>query len=322
MKTILQDIVRACYDRVFYQESSNHTFGKRFGRLYVVYVFVSLFLFLNLVGLYIQNKTNIENFPETFTKEVANFYPKDLEFRLEDYKLSINQPMPYYLGPRDMEVADEEDTPSYRGSRFSSFVVIDTEATVEDFDQYGAIILVMEDGFAYRESNKPQVQYISYASILKEADIPQPVTFDYVDYQQVVNKLRPFIKLIPVYVLGALIVGGIFWVVIAPPFMILGVLFNILFLSILGYVAGIIIKRRHSYGYIYKLGMYSAIPVIVLQQINSLVHIPGIDGAWWLIALLFMVVFLPPTSASEGVQQTTGTSGSGTSASLQPPKIT
>jgi hypothetical protein len=40
--------------------------------------------------------------------------------------------------------------------------------------------------------------------------------------------------------------------------------------------------------------MYTAIPVIILQQIIGYTPFHGLDSVWWLIALLFLVIFIPP----------------------------
>lgn len=299
--------MRTCYDRLFYKESEPHSFAQRYGRLYVLCMFLSFFVVGNLVTLYIQNRAKVDDLPKTLTQTITTFYPKELEFKFRKNELSINQPEPYYVG-KNISAAQGDS---------QALLAIDTTADISDFDTYGAFLLALKKGFAFRQSNDKEVRFYSYSDVLK--DVPQPFTFDYISYNQIVNKVRPFINLIPTYIVYVLAALSVFIVLFWPFFMISGVLFNLLFLAILGYFAGLIIKRKHTYGYVYKLGMYTAIPVILLQQVVSILQIPNLGGIWWLVALLFMVVFMPPTSEIS-ISSTTATAQ--TASPMDPPKIT
>jgi len=213
-------------------------------------------------------------------------------------ELSINQPEPYIVGKNfDVEGSDtdfyvnEEATADNGTNAMKHLITIDTNASIDDFDEYQSLALAMKNGLAVKQSNRAEVRYYSYAEFLEK--VPQPFTFDSVSYGQIVNKVRPYINQIPTLLLYVAICLVILAILIAPLFLVLGVLFNVLFLALLGYLIASAMKRKHTYKYIYKLGMYTAIPVIILQQVVSYIPFNGFDSIWWLIALLIMVVFIP-----------------------------
>jgi hypothetical protein len=243
---------------------------------------------IQIVGLYVTNQKDINELPQKITSFLGTFYPEDLVLKFNNNELTINQPEPYVLGnSMDLKSFESTDKESAR-----NLITIDTNATIDDFDKYDSWVLAMKKGVAMKQSDRVEVRYYSYEEFL--AKTPQPLTFDSVSYGQIINKVRPYINQIPsllLYVMLGLIVTLI---LVGPLFLASGVLFNILFLSILGYLIAMAIKRKHSYGYIYKLGMYTAIPVIILQQVFAFISFEGFQSIWWLIALLIMVIFIPP----------------------------
>ncbi|HNQ31343.1 MAG TPA: DUF1189 family protein [Candidatus Woesebacteria bacterium] len=303
MLTILRNIIRACYDKSFYQENENDSFGRRYAHLYVLFMVVVSVFVVQMVGFYFTNRSQIEDLPPKINTFLDNAYPEDLTLRFEDSQLSINQPEPYVLGEDifALLLSDEanSDLAELSEQSFSSqaaLLTIDTTASIDDFDTYETAILAMKNGLAIKQSERGEVRYYPYADMLQE--VPQPLTFDNVSYGQIVNRVRPFIDQIPSFVLYFVTAGAILMILLGPLFLTSGVLLNIVFLAVLGYFVARVIGRPHSYIYIYKLGMYAAIPVIVLQQITMLLAFDGLSGAWWLIALLILVLFIPRTGGA------------------------
>jgi len=320
MINLFRNIIRSCFDKSFYKESEKDSFGKRYLYLYVVFMFVAIVGTISLVGYYLTNKTEIDKLPTTINTQLNTLFPKDLALRFDNNELSINQPEPYVIGTDNKisttstskqtitvqdgvttaESTAETKTVTNKEGDFSAIITIDTKADISDFAKYKTVILAMKKGVAMNQSsNSGEVKFYSYSEFLKK--VPQPFTFDYISYTQIVNKVRPYVALIPTYLSYGLIIACILLVFVGPLFLSSGVLFNLLFLSIFGYFAAIIIKRKYSYGYIYKHGMYAAIPVILLQLITDFVKIPGIANIWWLIALLFMVIFLPSLEQNKAI---------------------
>lgn len=315
MITIVRNIFRACFDKSFYVTSEKDSFGKRYLHLYILFAVVSIILALNIVGFYSQNKTEIAKLPKMVNAQLDTFYPKDLVLKFVNNELSINQPEPYTIGKSLFGNAEQNNS---NGVRPQSLITIDTKGSIEDFDSYHSMILAMKKGVAFRQSEQRagEVRFYSYADFLKE--VPQPYSFDSVSYKQIVNKVRPYVNEIPSLAQYGLVVMCILLILLGPVFLSSGILFNLLVLSLLGYLIALAMKRKHSYGYIYKLGMYSSIPVIVLQQINEIVRIPGIDGVWWLIALLIMILFIPQGDSGQAIA---GGSTDKLASPMDPPKI-
>jgi hypothetical protein len=320
MVTILRNIVRACFDKNFYQESEKDSFGRRFAHLYVLFVIVMIVLSVQLVGVYISKQGEIKALPQKVTTFLNTLYPEDLVLRFNKNELSINQPEPYIVGKNfDVKGSDtdfyvnEEATTENGTNAMKHLITIDTNASIDDFDEYQSLALAMKNGLAVKQSNRAEVRYYSYAEFLEK--VPQPFTFDSVSYGQIVNKVRPYINQIPTLLLYVAICLVILAILIAPLFLVLGVLFNVLFLALLGYLIASAMKRKHTYKYIYKLGMYTAIPVIILQQVVSYIPFNGFDSIWWLIALLIMVVFIPQSGGPLATVNQTPSSP------MDPPKV-
>lgn len=287
MISILRNIVRACFDKTFYQQSEKDSFGRRYAHLYVLFMVVILAFLLQLIPLYVENRTKINSLPQEITKIVDSFYPEDLVLKFEDNELSINQPEPYILGENiDFESDDQE-------SRVQNFITIDTSANIDDFDSYQTFALVMKKGIAARQSSRPQeVRYYSFENFLE--GVQQPLTFDSVSYGQIVNKLRPYINQLPNLIVYLLVVFAVVAVLVGPFLFASGTLFAIVFTALFGYLVALVMQRKHTYSYIYKLAMYTAIPVIILQQITGFLQFRGFESIWWLISLVILVLFIPP----------------------------
>lgn len=317
---MFKNIIRACFDKSFYKQSEKDSFGKRFLYLYVVLMLVAMVGAIRIIGYYQTNKAEIAKLPTTINSQLATIFPKDLALRFNNNELSINQPEPYVIGANIgdevasdskqklsinddntvVESSTQTEVYTKKDSDSIALITIDTKADISDLAKYNTIILAMKTGVAMKQSDSSgEVKFYSYSEFLKK--VPQPFTFDYISYTQLVNKIRPYVPLIPTYLSYGLIIVCVLMIVVGPVFLASGVLFNLLFLSIFGYFAAIIIKRKYSYGYIYKHGMYSAIPVVILQLITDFVNIPGIANIWWLVALLFMVIFLPSLETSNTI---------------------
>lgn len=302
MQTILRNIVRACFDKTFYQETEKDTFGRRFAHLYVVFVFVMIAFSIQLGATYLTNQKEIRTSPQKINTLLGTLYPKDLVLKFDKNALSINQPMPYVLGrnftfdPTQEAVNTDEDTTQYAKGTIKNFITIDTNASIDNFTTYQSAMLAMKNGIAVKQSREFEVRYYPYSDFLKK--VPQPFTFDSISYGQIVNKVRPYINQLPTFILYGFIVLLVLGVLVGPLFLASGVLFNILFLALFGYLIASAMKRKHSYGYIYNLAMYTAIPVIILQQIIGYTPFHGLDSVWWLIALLFLVIFIPPAGGA------------------------
>jgi len=296
MVSILRNIARACFDKTFYQETEKDSFGRRYAHLYVLFMIVVAVFSIQIVGLYVTNQKDINELPQKITSFLGTFYPDDLVLRFNNNELSINQPEPYVLGDvssfESLEEGNKEQAMDGEVDDTKNLITIDTSATIDDFDTYDTWVLAMKKGVAMKQSDRLDVRYYSYEEFL--AKTPQPFTFDSVSYGQIVNKIRPYINQIPSILLYIMIGVVVVLLLVGPLFLASGVLFNILFLAILGYLIAMAIKRKHTYGYIYKLGMYTAIPVIILQQFFGLISFEGFQSIWWLIALLILVIFIPP----------------------------
>ncbi|MFO0703937.1 MAG: DUF1189 family protein [Patescibacteria group bacterium] len=297
---ILTNIVRAIYDKTFYKESENDSFAKRFGTLYLLSLILSITVALSLGKFYYANRQNIQNFAQRLEKSLPSYFPKDLVLKIENGNLSTNQKEPFSFG--NEIVYTFTDNKAVKNSGFN-LVTIDTNGSIDNFESYRTFILLTQKGFAVKSSERSgKIEFYPYSqfdSVYAKEGGSKNVVFDYNKYLQLANKISPFAKSLPQLFSIIIFSIGLFAVLVAPLFSVLFWLMALLFLSLLGYIAAMVIKRPHTYGYVYKMSMYLAIPLIILQNLSQIATVMGLAGVPdfspynWLVYLLLLAIFIP-----------------------------
>ena len=294
---MFQTIVRSFYDKAFYAEAVAHSFWKRYWTLYVVHVVFAVVLLVSLQKIYVESKPEVQGFAKSLEKSLPTLYPSELVMTVKDGELSINQEEPYDLGAgvqKTIGMTDPEAT-----DELASLIIIDTSATVEDFESYKTAVLLTQKGFVVRQSEGGEIRYYPYSQFLTDEQSSKGFVLNQKMYADFVTQLAPYVTRIPEFVTYAFIATGIILVVLVPFFLVSGWLMSLLFLSILGYFVSRLIKRPQTYGAVYKMGMYLAIPLTLFQNIHSLFGllgtnaVPDLSGYAWLVYLLLVAIFIP-----------------------------
>lgn len=294
---VLKDIVRAIYDKSFYKERENDTFGRRFGVMYLANIFLMVVFSIGIFNFYSTNKQYISEYSEKILNILPDLYPEDLIMTVENGELSTNYQEPFSLG---QELLDAFDS-SGKMSGSYNLLTIDTEGSIEDFDSYGTILLVTKKGIGAKQSTRGETRFYPFTQFMTDKNLGQKYTFDSKAYSAILKELSPFMNQVPSMVFTLVVGAIIITVLFGPLLLITGWLFSLTILSILGLVAGKVIKRGHSYGYIYKMGMYLTIPLSLLQNISVIAvmfgvsGVPDLSGFTWLVYLLLIAVFIPQT---------------------------
>ena len=291
-----KNIVRTIYDKSFYAESENEPFWKRYNMLYVVHLILAITFVFGMANFYYANKADVARFGVNVEKSLPSLYPKDLVLTLKNGELSTNQKEPYYLGNTFVKSVSDEDSMSN-----ANFITIDTKATLDDYESLKTLILLTKKGAIVKQSERGEIRFYPYTQFTPAKSQNETITFDYQKYMKGVAEFGPLVRKIPEIFAYGVVIAAILTLLIVPLFTTLGWLISLLFLSIVGYFAALIIKRKKSYGYIYKMGIYLAIPLTLLQNIHvfaqwsSLKGVPDFSGYTWLVYLLLVALFIPET---------------------------
>ncbi len=297
-----RNILRTFYDKTFYKESEGDSFGKRALMLYVVCLVFSLVSIISISNFYIQNKEKVGQFAVNIKRALPGLYPQDLEMTVKNGELSINQPEPYYLGNEIFAAVMGDNKES---AAFQNFITIDTKASIDDYESYNTIFLVNKKGFAVKQSERGEIRFYPFSQFTPEKSKASELVINHNMYMQGVKEFGPFVDKIPELFLYVIIGIGIFVIFVYPLFVLLGWLIALLILSVLGLLVTMVIRRKHTYGYVYKMGMYIAIPLTLLQNVHVIAEVftvsgvPDFSGYNWLVYLLLVAVFVPEIQKAE-----------------------
>lgn len=304
-----QNILRTFYDKKFYKEAEGDSFGKRTLMLYVVCLAFSFVAIFGIYNFYVQYRDKVGQFATNLKQSLPSLYPQDLEVRIANGELSINQPEPYYLG-NEILTATIGQTESDRP--LPNFITIDTKAVIDDYDSHNTLILVNKKGVIMKQSERGEIRYYPFSQFTPENNKNNELTFDYKKYMQGVKEFGPIVENIPQLFAYGIVAIGVFVILVYPLLVLVGWYIALLFLSVLGLLVTMIIRRKQTYGYVYKMSMYIAIPLTVLQNVHviagslGVVGTPDFSGYTWLVYLLLLAIFVPEVSKPKQVSDQQG----------------
>lgn len=213
--------------------------------------------------------------------KVAATYPAELEVRLEDGQLSVNQELPYTVSlPSQMEWFDEETELGFK--HLVTFTSDEEFFGVPEFDAYESLAVVTESTAYFLDQDQPgSIRSYTFDELGSEArftlnsDLVQQVKSWFLDTKIVKHKLY-------VPALGAAALMLLF------PAMLLWRMWALVFLSFfLWLLTKVAFKSAElSYGQLYKVGLHSMTAVILASWVLGMLHVIELSGR------LYVVVYL------------------------------
>lgn len=259
--------------------------GNGMGYLYWLCVTVTFLAVLPLaIGLiYVTPKS--EAFINTHLTVAQNLYPDDLVITLSGGILSTNQDEPVLITlPAEWQSGTEE---------FTHLVVIDTDATVDDYDAYDTGILLTETAAVARDEKSIRIfTYSELSAEMEEGQKLEPIIINEELVGQAVTGMRAFATYVP-WILSALVLI----LLLAAPFIGGGILWiaNVIFLAwatIILWIISALMGRHHRYGELYTLGLFGVTGPLILNNVDD--YIGGVNLSYlpWLYFLVWMIVII------------------------------
>lgn len=270
-------IWRASTDaRSYMNDFAGRRTGSALGYLYALTCTIAFFMMLPLIvglALLAPKATTLAN---THLTTLQNWYPDELILTISGGVLSTNTQEPIVF---DLP----EEWQSLKQNSKTHAIVIDTAASIEDFDTYDTAALLTKTSLVMEDQNGLRVMSLSEA---EHTIITEDVIAGYVTLLTL--RITPFL---PWLTAGAAlffllvlpwILGGVFWAMN---------LFFLLWASLLLLLASSVMGRGLPYGTLYRLGAFGLTSSLLL---GFALNMTSLSAAWapnilffgWMIAVL------------------------------------
>ncbi len=159
-----------------------------------------------LISIFVLLPLNL--FLQKVPKMIVEAYPKELVVNIQNGEASINQPEPYMIPVKRFEQIYEKyksETLGAKSDDVANILVIDTEATLDDFARYSTFALLTKKHLiAYDDKNKLQVMPLTQVGNL---------TINHDMAKMVASKMKPFLPMLLPIMIGAITIFMIFFFV-------------------------------------------------------------------------------------------------------------
>lgn len=266
MKTFVRTFIKSVSSPQYYAEVLRARFSFALKYFTVFHFFFALAIAIGATAV-----ISLINF-SNIADQALNNLPPDLIVRVQDGKLSINKPLPYFI------VIPEQWQGHDNG--LNNIVVFDSDKNVQgiaDFYRYKTAVLVTEDFVYYMGSGRSdEVRVMPIGNDMK------PVSLSSQEIFQAKNRFfeKPFIKnkmYLPVF--------GVFLVLFLTPLLTIFHLITVAVYSVIMYFVAMFLKtslfksRQYTYQQIVQVSLITYIPVLLLQMILSRLGTRGFGGA-------------------------------------------
>ena len=218
--------------------------------------------------------------------ETSNFYPNELEIKIDKGQVSTNVNEPYFINtPGSIDSIDNMDR----------LIVIDTKTpfSASKFNEYKTAVWLNKDTVFYRGDRSSEVKAYDLSKI-------DNFTIDKDVINSLAEKIRPWIKFVAPLLSIAIFIG----VYISYDFRLL----YLLFLALIILLLSRILKKNLTYVNSYKLGLYGMTLGLIIETLQSLtsgfVHFQGFPFMFTLISLAVIYINYFKTNTPQETQNT------------------
>lgn len=282
MRAFFIRIWLCCTSPSSYKDLKGKSFWSGFWYLYwllVVTTFISAVIFAIQATVYMPQ---IKMWIDQAQQRVPDLYPVELVLTLSGGQLSTNVEEPYVFPlPAGWEAAMvEKGEEEEEDQRIQHLLVIDTNATVEEYPEYETAVLLTKTAAIARDKNA--IKVMLYSEFQKDG--VAPITMNREVYTQVMQKALPFLDFVPVIVLCMAVAALLLLPWFGAAFGVISYLLYLLVFTLLSWLIAAIMKRDLGYSALYRLGFYALTPAIIIGWIMERLHVE--------IPMIFTVVFL------------------------------
>lgn len=259
----LRKIQNSIYSPEFYSNSQKFSFSSALGYFAILILILTVAQSIYPIWLFsTAGQREIKN----LTSRVSSAYPKELEVKIINGKVSTNVKEPYAIA-----IPSEDNS----GQR-ENLVVLDTKTpySAAKFNEYRSLIWVTRDSVFVKEDKNGQTRAFDLSSA-------NNFTLNKNAVDSFAVKASPWLKLITPVVIIA-ILAGIFFIYFLR-------LFYFLFLALLVFILLKLIKKPLSYGKAYMVVLYAVTLGFIVEAITIIVHQQSFPFMLTVITLLVVL---------------------------------
>lgn len=274
LKTFLDSLKNSLIQPEYYQDVEKSDFWTSFRYLWFL-LFILIFIKgLTLGALYFKSRPYIKPEMDKIMSYTQNFYPKNLELKIQNGQLSTNVKEPYVLNLKNMD---------------RHFLVIDTKGSIDNYPKYDTYVLATKNAVVY--PSKSENNKVGQTSVFYFSDMgKQNLSLNEKIYNDFLNSVKPYTHkitsiadtLVALLIPFFLVFGSFFWLI--------GIMIGLVFLTFCVWIINLIFKKGHNYGSLYKMGMHAVTWPILFSEAVGYIQSPLPRLYSWIFFIWMMIV--------------------------------
>jgi hypothetical protein len=278
LKTFWHSFQKSLLDFAYYKDIAKVSFWFSFKYLLFLLICLSLIRSVQLGVVYSLARKNIPSYLSIAKKELAAFYPKELELRISNGKLYTNVQEPYTI-----------EFPKVFGDvEGKHLIVIDTKASPTAYKTYNTIVLATREVLIYPDRQRANT---TTTQMYFFSDLKKSIYIDQTEYLKLVASLNPYIEKLPKFIDMAVVIGLLLLPLVGGFFWTSGTLFGLLFLTLIIWIVGKLMKSSYGYKTLFRMGIHGSTWSILFTFLLDITN-QRLAFLYNLIFIVWMIIVL------------------------------
>ena len=257
LKIFGKTLIKSLTEPKYYTDVLKAPFSFSFKYLLTLFFFIlfiqGLIFSLSIIPLI----PKIPHYVSEGKKIVKSFYPPELTVTVKDGNVRTNVDEPYAI----------PFPPQFKENNMN-FAVIDTKASVEDAKKYNTLLFITKNAVVYPDTSSKGGYKVNFLS-----DFKGYLILNNEVYNRLVDKILPYFDYLPIFIYVMFVFALLFMPFFGSFFYLSGVLFYLLFLSILLFIVTKIMKKGLSYVQVFHLGMHGITFSLVFSTLKTIFNV-------------------------------------------------
>jgi len=271
--TILwRSIVDFSYYQDIYQASFSFSLKYLFVLFFLLQFVIAIIFGINMVKIIPQ----LPSFVEKIKTNARDFFPQDLSITLNNGNIRTNVDEPYFIELPKILKTDE--------NKNMHLITIDTKASAEDIKKLNTIVLVTKNALVFPDNKGYKIQFLN--------DIKGYYTFNKYTYEQILQKIFPYLNYLPHLIYGLIIFGLFFLPWFTASIFVLTKMFYLFIFSLIFLLIVKLLRKNLGYKKIFQLAIHASTLPILIAYVAGFINFTIPPFTLSLVLLLFMIVVI------------------------------